>query len=235
MFKRMFYASAAILCLASTPCAADHVLVWTAPANFPGAVPSLGPIGPAGTYLGDFDGDSNLEIVLQPAWNNLSLLEVRDFATGALEGTLDLAACCGGFAKGIHVYSPYGIPYILVLMGSVSNADQNLIAVFKWANPTSVANQRTEGDATTSRPNPFRQQTTITFALTTPGNVELHIFDLAGRVIRKVKAGQLAVGSHEVGWDGTDEAQKRLAAGTYFYALVVDGATVSAQKTVLLH
>jgi flagellar hook assembly protein FlgD len=64
--------------------------------------------------------------------------------------------------------------------------------------------------------------------------LELHVFDVAGRVVRKLDAGQLATGTHEVEWDGTDESHRWLSAGAYLYALMVNGTKVGARKTVLL-
>ena len=98
-----------------------------------------------------------------------------------------------------------------------------------------VQNEPLHGPRMITTPNPFQQRTMIHFTLDTPGQAELRILDVAGRVVRKLSAGRLASGPHQVEWDGTDESARSLSKGTYFYALVVDGRTVGSQKAVLQH
>lgn len=68
-------------------------------------------------------------------------------------------------------------------------------------------------------PNPFNPQTTIQYSIERPGNVRLTVFDLGGRVVRILADGMQAGGSHEVTWDGRDEAGRSVASGAYFYRL----------------
>ncbi len=70
-------------------------------------------------------------------------------------------------------------------------------------------------------PNPFNPRTTIRFAVPNGGSVELAIYDLQGRRVRTLLARPLAAGSHEVVWDGRDQAGGAVASGVYLARLRV--------------
>jgi hypothetical protein len=81
-------------------------------------------------------------------------------------------------------------------------------------------------------PNPFGGATTIRFALPAAGPVDLAVYDLAGRLVRRLARGEHAAGEHFVTWNGADEGGRRVAAGVYFYRLTATGRT--ATKTMVL-
>lgn len=81
-------------------------------------------------------------------------------------------------------------------------------------------------------PNPFGGATTIRFALAAAGPVDLAVYDLAGRLVRRLARGEQTAGDHFVTWRGDDEAGHRVAAGVYFYRLTANGRTAS--KTMVL-
>ena len=69
-------------------------------------------------------------------------------------------------------------------------------------------------------PNPFNGATAIEFELKVAGQVELSVFDLAGRLIaRPLKSAFRDVGQHRELWDGRDESGRTVAAGTYLVRL----------------
>ena len=78
------------------------------------------------------------------------------------------------------------------------------------------------------------QGATMVFSLESPGEVDLRVYDVQGRLIKTVASGPFASGAHEVPWDGTSDNGQRLAAGTYFYMLAVDGKPVGMKKAVKL-
>ena len=82
-------------------------------------------------------------------------------------------------------------------------------------------------------PNPFNPRTAIRFALATTGPAEISIFDVAGRKVRTLVKGELEAGSHEVVWDGTDDAGRPLTSGVYWTQLVAGGHTFNKKATVL--
>jgi hypothetical protein len=82
-------------------------------------------------------------------------------------------------------------------------------------------------------PNPFRGAATIRFGLAHAGEVQLELFDLAGRRIRTLAQGPHAAGSHAVTWDGRDAGGQHVAAGVYFVRLVTPAATYQSRVVAL--
>ncbi len=72
-------------------------------------------------------------------------------------------------------------------------------------------------------PNPFNPRTTLSFDLHAAVRADLRVYDISGRVIRTLVAGQLPAGRHEVEWDGTDSSGRQIPAGIYFYKLEAGG------------
>ncbi len=69
-------------------------------------------------------------------------------------------------------------------------------------------------------PNPFNPSTTIRFSLPLDKNVSVKVYDVAGRLVRTlVNDRLLSQGAHEVTWDGTNDAGVSVASGTYLYSL----------------
>lgn len=218
----------------STPCAAEFVLQWHSYAAFPGSPnPSEAPLG--ARYFGDYDGDAIVDLILQDA-SNAGVLQVRNLATGILVGTINLGVDIpGAGATSVSAIGLTGMTERILVSYMDASASRGL-AVYAWQS-TPVAVPQAPAPQTQpmqARPNPFTRRTAVTFDLATPGTSEVEVFDVGGRLVRKLDAGKLAAGSHELEWDGTDQDGRGLSAGTYFYRLKVDGAVVGAQKAVML-
>lgn len=65
-------------------------------------------------------------------------------------------------------------------------------------------------------PNPTRGACAFAFALKEPGNVEVAIHDVAGRLVRTLSPGMLAAGPHAVQWDGRRQSGAAAGPGLYF-------------------
>jgi hypothetical protein len=74
-------------------------------------------------------------------------------------------------------------------------------------------------------PNPFRPATAIAYAVPRNGNVQLSVFDVTGRLVRKLVGQVQVAGRYQVNWDGRDMAGRRAASGIYFYRLVTGDVT----------
>lgn len=70
-------------------------------------------------------------------------------------------------------------------------------------------------------PNPFNPRVTVSFTLAAATSGELAVFDLAGRRLRVLHAGDLGAGTHGFAWDGLDEAGRALPSGAYLCRLSV--------------
>lgn len=82
-------------------------------------------------------------------------------------------------------------------------------------------------------PNPFNPRTEIHFALRQPGRVDLVVYDLAGRRVRRLLAESRPAGRQSVTWDARDDGGQRVSSGTYFARLTAGGA-ISTQKLSLV-
>jgi hypothetical protein len=82
-------------------------------------------------------------------------------------------------------------------------------------------------------PNPASRAVTFAFTLPRAGEVELAIFDLAGRRVASVVAGLRAGGTQRARWDGRDAAGGEAKQGVYFAKLTSAGRSV-ARKVIVL-
>ena len=83
-------------------------------------------------------------------------------------------------------------------------------------------------------PNPFNPRTTLAFSLAQPAEVDLSVYDAAGRLVRRLIKGDLkAAGHHAVTWTGDDSRGRRMASGVYFVRLRHGGDEL-LQRVVLL-
>ncbi|RMI09492.1 MAG: T9SS C-terminal target domain-containing protein [Calditrichaeota bacterium] len=83
-------------------------------------------------------------------------------------------------------------------------------------------------------PNPFNPSTTIAFSLPHASRITLQVFDITGRKIRTLMSGQLPAGTHQVEWDGRDDAGQLVGSGVYFYQLQTGEGFTQVKRMVLL-
>jgi hypothetical protein len=82
-------------------------------------------------------------------------------------------------------------------------------------------------------PNPFSGTTTVALALPQPAAVTLSVFDVAGRLVRRLDHGTLPPGHHSLKWDGRDSTGAACGSGVYFLR-VAAGERTEDRKAVLL-
>jgi flagellar hook assembly protein FlgD len=84
-------------------------------------------------------------------------------------------------------------------------------------------------------PNPFAEATSFRFSLESPASeVRLDVVDVSGRRVRALFDRRLPRGTHILGWDGRDDSGRRVAAGTYFAHLLVNGQPRGEKKLTIL-
>ncbi len=84
-----------------------------------------------------------------------------------------------------------------------------------------------------NHPNPFNPETTIRYSLPSRAQVQLVIYDLAGRVVKYLVSEQQAPGEHSAQWNGRDDAGNSVASGVYAYRLTATpsfGAAVTLTR-----
>jgi len=73
-------------------------------------------------------------------------------------------------------------------------------------------------------PNPFNPETWIPYELSESGNVVVSIYDVSGRLVRKLDLGHKEAGMYvskekAVYWDGRNEVGEKASSGVYFYQI----------------
>jgi hypothetical protein len=72
-------------------------------------------------------------------------------------------------------------------------------------------------------PNPFNPDIAISFHLAQVTELDLRIYDAAGRCVRSLLDGRQQAGTHTVRWDGRDAGGRAVASGVYFVQLEYTG------------
>ena len=81
-------------------------------------------------------------------------------------------------------------------------------------------------------PNPSRGPMSLRFTLTQPGRVSVKIYNTVGQLTRELIDAELTQGSHDIVWDGKDNAGRTLSSGSYIFRINVGGSVIN--KAVLI-
>jgi hypothetical protein len=83
-------------------------------------------------------------------------------------------------------------------------------------------------------PNPFNPQTTVSFELPRAAMVSLQVYDLAGRLVSELMAGEsLPAGRHAEAWDGRDRQGRQLSSGIYLCRLEAGGHSETMRMVLI--
>jgi aminopeptidase YwaD len=82
-------------------------------------------------------------------------------------------------------------------------------------------------------PNPFSDRTSIAYHIPVKGEVDLWVYDIAGRLVRSLHTGDQSEGAYAVSWDGTDHNGLHVRNGVYIYRLKYNDRTLG-RKLVLI-
>ncbi|MDP2207599.1 MAG: DUF3160 domain-containing protein [Bacteroidota bacterium] len=80
-------------------------------------------------------------------------------------------------------------------------------------------------------PNPFNSTTVISFNIPEDlaySNVELNIYNIHGQLVKKLLKESLPARTYFTRWDGTDDSNKPVSSGVYFYRIVVSSSKVGS-------
>jgi hypothetical protein len=84
-------------------------------------------------------------------------------------------------------------------------------------------------------PNPTAGSTALLLRSTASlRGVEISVYDVAGREVRKLPVGDLSPGEHQVVWDGRSSDGHQVASGIYLYRAVYLGGETSSRRLVVL-
>jgi hypothetical protein len=76
---------------------------------------------------------------------------------------------------------------------------------------------------TVAYPNPFGVEVLIPVTLEKPSDVHLEILNITGQRVRYISLGELASGYQLLHWDGLDQNQQSIHAGSYVYKILING------------
>lgn len=85
----------------------------------------------------------------------------------------------------------------------------------------------------TAAPNPFNPAVAVAWNLPRAGDLEVRVYDLAGRLVRELHRGPAAAGAGSAVWRGRDGAGRAVAAGVYFCRLRAGGEQRVLKLTLL--
>ena len=202
--------------------------------------------------LGTSQGVQELTLTRQiPVWNQyweelgfiIDAAEVT--APGQLEvecpytGTLELIDIPGPGRYEILLGAMPPSPDFWIRLRPQGGLEMQLdaVGVPSMFDPVSGTPEETELPATpvirSVYPNPFNPMARIAFALPEAGEVELEVYDMAGRRVATVFQGRLEAGEQVKVWNGRDARGQVAAAGTYLVRLRAGGLTVKAKATLV--
>ncbi len=107
----------------------------------------------------------------------------------------------------------------------ITEGDVMIRALVSWGSASDDYVDITPVSNLNSYPNPFVQQTDISFDLKQPGPVSVNIYNLKGQLVRCLTDQNLGKGSHVLSWDGKDDKGATISAGLYFCRITSDGVS----------
>jgi len=162
----------------------------------------------ASAAAGDLDGDGRSELVVAPMYDSLYVFELSD--------------------ESFQVDALYWPMY---------RHDRARTGCYGFVPPTAVDDGGFDTPAATGIesvfPNPFNPTVYIAFNLKERSHVELSVFDISGRLVKKLFDENLDAGRHRLMWEGVDSRECRVSSGLYFIKLEAGGRT-DTRKVVLL-
>ena len=81
--------------------------------------------------------------------------------------------------------------------------------------------------------NPSREGAAIAFRTSTAGDVQVRVFDVAGRLVRTLENGPRPAGERRVRWDGKDDRGGIVGSGVYFFRVATPDGIESRRVAVL--
>jgi hypothetical protein len=86
-------------------------------------------------------------------------------------------------------------------------------------------------------PNPFNPETRIRFAIQNQAMSEIAVYDVLGRKLATLVSENLAPGTYETTWNGTESSGLHAASGVYFVRMTADagsGKVFSAMQKIMM-
>jgi hypothetical protein len=82
-------------------------------------------------------------------------------------------------------------------------------------------------------PNPFNSNTTIEFSLPERARVEIAVYDIGGRLVKRLASAEFPAGNNSITWNGSNESDNVVASGVYFFTFSSGNTETVRQMTLL--
>lgn len=168
---------------------------------------------------------------------NLDIYAQRVGASGAVQWTSNgVALCTAQDSQSLPVIVADGFGGAIVAWSDSRNGLADIYANRVSAGggiPTSVG--KTPAMFLTAAniyPNPFSAVTSIDITLSDEADVNLEIFDVAGRRVRALSMGLLGAGTTPLAFDGRDQRGHQLPSGVYFCRIQAGDAAVTRKLVI---
>ena len=197
---------------------------------------SLGTTSLTPNNMGDLDGDNLPELVLNHFNGSTNAVQIVNPATGAVKFT-STTTTTSIFTFYILDLNFDGRYDHVLAVASAGPSTPATVLMIGGGGSLSAPGNGTQGMLDTlhpARPNPFGGQLALSYSLAAPARAELEVYDVAGRLVRRLGGDRVAAGEHRVDWDGRDQAGHPLEAGIYYYRLNVDGRASEARNAIRL-
>ncbi len=132
-----------------------------------------------------------------------------------------------------ELFTVEGLKEFTIVEAGLGSADGQYVRVALSGDDTPAEELPLDYALEQNYPNPFNPQTHIEFSLPTTSRVELTVYNVLGRRVKQLAAGEYPAGRHTIVWDGTDQNDQTVASGAYFYRLEA-GSHSFTHKMLLL-
>jgi hypothetical protein len=128
---------------------------------------------------------------------------------------------------------------IIVSRGHGEPLQANLTILFNdgsgnfLPDPVRTTKYKTETTQLSCYPNPFHQQTTISFTLTEKTDVKLFVYDMQGNKVAGLLNTELAPGRHKMVWNGTKDNNEKCMPGMYLIKMTYNNRKILTKKIIL--
>jgi hypothetical protein len=112
----------------------------------------------------------------------------------------------------------------MVVFGGSTSGYLNDVWTLEWNSTAAVGEaQPLVSGLRPPAPNPTRGMTAVSYVLAQAGHVQLGVYDVSGRLVRRLVDCERRAGAETVVWNGADESGTRREAGVYFVRLAGPG------------
>ena len=84
-----------------------------------------------------------------------------------------------------------------------------------------------------NHPNPFNPATSIEFSVDKTQSLSIDVYDVQGMLVRQLVSETFSEGTHQVVWDGKNDAGRMVSSGVYFSRVTPESGVPVSRKMVL--